>query len=158
MVSPPTEIGPSSPERGSIDGRPRLPGVTALGIFFAAGAAITAAAGFSLLNPGGFLEPMWRLNPRAREALLEIGGWAVLLLFSVSVACGAAAIGLWHGRRWGHRLAVLLIAINLAGDLVNGLFGGEPRALVGVPIAAALLLYLSTARVRSSFRKSGQDT
>jgi len=41
-------------------------GVTALGIFFLAGAIISFTAVMSLVWPGGTLEPMWRINPRAR--------------------------------------------------------------------------------------------
>ena len=42
-----------------------------------------------------------------------------------------------------------LIAINLIGDTANVIFGTEPRALIGVPIAALLLLFLATGRVRA---------
>ena len=94
---------------------------------------------------------MWRLNPRAEETLMSLGLWAVLLLAIVSVFCATAAIGLWRGSRWGHWLAVGLIATNLIGDITNVLLGIEPRAIVGIPIAAAILLYLLSKKVRSSF-------
>jgi hypothetical protein len=45
-------------------GRPG--GVTALAIFFAVGATVSLVTIFALLLPGGVLEPIWRLNPRAR--------------------------------------------------------------------------------------------
>jgi hypothetical protein len=41
----------------------------------------------------------------------------------------------------GHRIAIVLNAINLIADVVNTLSGTEPRAIVGVPIAAAILWY-----------------
>jgi hypothetical protein len=41
--------------------RPR--GVTALAVFFGAGAAISLTSCVALLLPGGPLEPIWRLNP-----------------------------------------------------------------------------------------------
>ncbi len=44
-----------------------------------------------------------------------------------------------------------LLAINLIGDAANVVLGTEPRALVGVPIAALLLLFLATGRVRAYF-------
>ncbi len=129
----------------------RLRGITALGIFFLAGAAISLTASLSLLRPDSFLESMWRLNPRAQENLSSLGLWAVLLMATVSVFCAAAAIGLWRGSRWGHWLAIGLIATNLIGDITNVLLGTEPRAIVGIPIAAAILLYLLSKKVRSSF-------
>lgn len=126
-------------------------GITALSAFFLFGACMSFISAASLFFPGSFLEPMWRLNPRAHEAFAGIGTWAVVLMCAVSVACAAAALGLWRGARWGYRSALILLAINLLGDLVNGLTGTEPRALVGVPIVIALLLYLRSKRVRHFF-------
>ncbi|MGH9904878.1 MAG: hypothetical protein ACRD8U_04735 [Pyrinomonadaceae bacterium] len=97
---------------------------------------------------------MWRLNPRAHENLSKLGYWAVLLLSAVSVFCAAGAIGLWRGAKWGHWVAVALIAINLIGDVINVLLGTEPRAIVGVPIAAATLAYLLSKTVRDFFSRA----
>lgn len=132
--------------------RPRA--ITALSIFFLVGAVLSFTSNVSLLLPGSFLEPMWRLNPRAHDSLTRIGLWAVALLFFVSVSCAAAAIGLWNGSRWGHRLAVSLIGLNLLGDVANVLSGIEPRAIVGVPVAIAILIYLTSTRVRRFFDQS----
>ena len=125
--------------------RPRL--ITALSIFFMMGAAISLTASISLLRPNSFLEPMWRLNPRAHENLSSLGLWAVALLGSVSLFCAAAAIGLWQQSRWGYRIAIGLMIINLVGDVTNVILGTEPRAIVGVPIAAGILIYLILKRV-----------
>ena len=86
-----------------------------------------------------------------------MGRWAIILLFTVGISCAAAAIGLWRGARYGHRFAVVLIAINLAGDIINTLLGTEPRAIVGVPITLAILIYLASRRVRLFFRKALAD-
>lgn len=126
-------------------------GVTALSIFFMAGALISFIAGLSLLIPGSFLEPLWRINPRGHEGLVRIGSGAVVLLFVASLSCGAAAGGLWRGKRWGHRVAAILLAINLLSDIANGLLGTELRALVGIPIALALIFYLMSKGVRKYF-------
>jgi hypothetical protein len=40
------------------------------------------------------------------------------------------------------------IAISLIGNLVNVALGTEPRAIIGVPIAGSLLIYLLSRRVR----------
>ncbi len=100
---------------------------------------------------------MWRLNPHGREGLATLGHWAILLLSTVGVFCAAAAVGLWRGHRWGYRIAVALIAINLAADIINTLLGTEPRAIVGVPIALAILLYLASKRVRLFFHRAMAD-
>src|SRR5215813_1800151 len=112
------------------------------------GSAIAGASCLSLLTPGGFLEPMWRLNPRAREAFAAMGAWGVVLMAVVSAACAFTAVGLWRGRRWGRLLAIIGITVNLAGDAINVILGTEPRAVFGLPIAAAILLYLFSRRVR----------
>ena len=129
----------------------RSRGISALSIFFLAGALISFTAGASLLFPGSFIEPMWRANPRAHAHLSELGRWAAGLLFAVSMSCGLAAIGLWRRARWGHKLAVGLIAINLVADVANTVMGTEPRAIVGVPIALAILIYLLSKKVRDYF-------
>jgi hypothetical protein len=126
-------------------------GISVLSIFFLAGALISFTASASLLFPNSFIEPMWRVNPRAHKHLSELGPWAAALLFAVSICCAMAAIGLWRRAGWGHKLALALIAINLIGDVANTLMGTEPRAIVGVPIALAILIYLLSKKVRSSF-------
>jgi hypothetical protein len=126
-------------------------GITALIIFFLFGTLISFFAGLSLLVPSAFFKGMWRLNPHGHEGLLRIGYWAVLLLFAASASCATAAVGLWKRARWGHILAIVLTGINLLSDLVNTVLGIEPRAIVGVPIALVIVLYLVTMRVRNYF-------
>jgi hypothetical protein len=125
-------------------------GIGALIVFFLVGSLISFTAGLSLLVPR-FLEPIWRLNPHGHEGLLRIGLWGVVLLFGASASCAAAAIGLWQRARWGHKIAIALITLNLLSDLGNSVLGIEPRAIVGVPIALALLFYLMSRRVRNYF-------
>ncbi len=126
-------------------------GITALTIFFLAGTLISFVAGLSLLIPSAFFSGMWRLNPHGHEGLLRIGYWAVVLLFAASASCAITAVGLWKRRRWGHILAIVLIGVNLFSDLLNTILGTEPRAIVGVPIALLIILYLLTKRVRDYF-------
>ncbi len=129
--------------------RPR--GVTALAYFFLFGTLASGLSFVSLLNPGGPLEPMWRLNPRAHEGFSRMDLWAPLLMGTVCLACAASAFGFFAGKRWGYRLGVALLLFNLAGDLVNVALGIEPRAAVGLPIVALLLWYLSSLKVRAFF-------
>lgn len=131
--------------------RTRPAGITALAIFAFVAAAIALVAAVSLAFPGGALEPIWRLNLRAREVFGRIGFAAVVLMTVLSAACALTGEGLRRGARWGYVLAVVGLAIQLLGDLVNTVFGIEPRAVFGIPIAAVLILYLMTGRVRRYF-------
>lgn len=132
-------------------------GIKALIIFFLAGTLLSFFAGLSLLIPSAFFEGMWQINPRGHDGLVRMGLWAVALLFAASTSCAAAAIGLWRRARWGHVTAVSLIAINLFSDLANAVTGTEPRAIVGVPIAVAMLLYLLSKRVRDFFKPAADQ-
>lgn len=131
----------------------RPSGVTALAGLFAFGTLASGLSLVSLLNPGGPLEPMWRLNPRAHEAFSHMGIWAPLLLGIVCLACAASAYGFFRGRRWGFRLGVTLLLVNLTGDLINAALGIEPRAVIGLPVVALILWYLSSRKVRDFFSR-----
>jgi hypothetical protein len=132
-------------------------GVTALSLFFAAGAVISLVAGLSLLFPAGALEGLWRLNPQARQALGSLDGWAVPLFAAVSVACALSAWGLWFGLRWGHRLALAVLCVNLLGDTLNATLGSDRRAAIGLPLAGAMVLYLLGRRRRQYFARPAAD-
>jgi len=134
----------------------RPPGVTALAYLFVLGTLTSGLSFISLLTPGGPLEPMWRLNPRAHEAFSRMGSLALLLLGTVCIACAASAYGFFTGKRWGYRLGVVVLAVNCTGDLVNAALGIEPRAVVGVPIVAFILWYLSRRHVRAFFRATAR--
>jgi len=129
----------------------RPAGVTALACLFAVGVLASGLSAVSLLNPGGALEPMWKLNPRARESFSRMGTWAPLLLAVVCVACAVCAYGFFLGRRWAYPLGVGGLLVNATGDIVNAALGIEPRAIVGVPIVALILWYLSSRQVRDFF-------
>jgi len=135
----------------------RPAGVTVLSIFFLLGSIICFSASLSLAFPNGFLEPIWRINPHGHKGLVTLGTWAILLLSIVGVFCAAAAVGLWRGHRWGHRIAIALVVINLVGDVINTLLGTELRAIIGIPIAVALLLYLLSKRVTRYFDLLAND-
>src|SRR6266508_5049569 len=81
-------------------------GLTLLTAFFVFGALMAFLAFLGLLLSGGFLEPIWRLNPDAHRALTELGAWGMLLMAVVAIACALAASGLWIQAPWGRRLAV----------------------------------------------------
>ncbi len=69
----------------------------------------------------------------------------------VGLACASAAIGLARRARWGRRLAIGVLAINLLGDTLNAIVRHDLRTLIGLPIGGALILYLTSKRVREFF-------
>lgn len=95
-----------------------------------------------LLFPGTGLDVLWRLNPNAQAAFQSIGNWSIAIMFAVGATCLFAAIGLWRGTNWGACIAVIILIANMAGDLVNALFRHDYRAVIGLPIAAAMIFYL----------------
>jgi uncharacterized membrane protein (DUF2068 family) len=100
---------------------------------------------------------MWRLNPRGRAGLGTLGPWGAALLGAASLACALSAAGLWRGARWGRRLAIVVLAVQLAGDLANVVSGVDRRAAFGLPVALALLLYLFSRRVGAYFERPRPD-
>ena len=95
-----------------------------------------------LLFPGTPLDKLWRLNSEAHSAFQNIGAWAIATMLVVGVACGFAAIGLWRGALWGTRIAVVILAVNTIGDLGNVFLRHDYRALIGLPVAAAMIFWL----------------
>jgi uncharacterized membrane protein (DUF2068 family) len=126
-------------------------GVIALVLLFAIGTCASFISAVSLTFPGSFLEPIWSLNPNARAGFTRIGSAAIVLMIAVCIACTFTAIGLWRGRRWGYWLAVLMLVVNLCGDVVNVITGTEPRALIGIPIVGVIIGYLLRKRTRDHF-------
>ena len=126
-------------------------GLTLLTAFFVFGALMAFLAFLGLLLSGGFLEPIWRLNPDAHRALAELGAWGMLLMAVVAIACALVAIGLWIQAQWGRRLAVGILVINLFGDVMNAITRGDLRTLIGIPIGGAMIFYLLRPRTRAQF-------
>jgi uncharacterized membrane protein (DUF2068 family) len=129
-------------------------GVIALIALFAIGTLASFLSALSLLFPGSFLEAIWRLNPNARAGFSRIGTWAIVLMICVCIACTFTAVGLWRARLWGYWLAVVMLAVNLGGDVINVITGAEPRAAIGIPIAGVILVYLLRKKTRHHFSDS----
>jgi hypothetical protein len=126
-------------------------GFVPIGVFFAFGAAMAAYAAVTLLRPGTILDALWALNQRGHAGLVLLGRGAVLLFAVLSMLLGLAAVGWFRRKSWGWMLGVTIIAINAAGDLINGVLGDWLKGGVGVAIAGLLLIYMTRARVRHYF-------
>ena len=110
--------------------------------FFAFSATMCALTVCLLLFPGSALDSLWRLNPDARLAFASLGHWSLVLMLTVGTACLFAAIGLWRGRPWGTWLALIILSINMLGDLTNVFVRRDYRGLIGVPVAGAMIFFL----------------
>jgi hypothetical protein len=111
--------------------------------FFALGTAMCTLTTGLLLFPGTVLDSLWRLNPQAHLAFQSSGKWSLLLMVIVGTGCAFAATGLWQGTLWGIRLALIILSVNIAGDLFNALVRHDYRALIGLPIGGAMIFYLA---------------
>jgi len=119
-------------------------GMRILVVFFLFGTLAATLTVAALLLPGGPLGFLWQLNPEAKTGFAAIGRpLSVVLMLAVGLACGAAALGLARGRGWGRKVAIAILAVNLAGDVANAALRHDPRTLVGLPIGGALLVYLA---------------
>lgn len=121
-------------------------GIRLLAVFFGFGASMCLLTIGLLLFPGTALDSVWRLNPDAHAAFQSLGKLSILLMLVVGCACGLAAIGLTKNRRWGQNLALVILAVNLAGDLINVIVRHDWRTLIGLPIGGALIVYLLRRR------------
>ena len=128
--------------------------ITFLIILFAIGTAASLFAVITLIFPGTFLDVAWRANPHAHESFARIRGWAVVLMAAVSVACLLTAIGLWRRLEWGYWLALMMLVVNLTGDVINVLTENDRRAIIGIPIALLLLVYLMRRNTRQYFQST----
>jgi hypothetical protein len=137
--------------RTSSPGRPR--GFVPIGVFFAFGATMAAYAAVTLLIPGTFLDTLWALNKHGHEQLAGLGKIAALPFSILSIALCCAAIGWFHRRYWGWFLGTSIIAINMAGDVVNLAIGEHLKGAVGVVTAGLLLIYMTRPSVRDYFRQ-----
>ena len=130
---------------------PKTPGFTAIGIFLFFGAIMASLAAATLLWRGTALDRLWALNPIAYKQLAPLGRTVGILFLLLSAALTMAGIGWFQRRLWGWRLAVVIIAIQVLGDLVNCVRGDWLRGGTGVIIAGALLLFLFQPRIRARF-------
>ncbi len=128
------------------DGLTRPTGITVISLFFVFGTAMSAITLFLLVFPDSRLEPLWRLNRDAREGFAAMDGWAIVLMVVVAAACATAAVGLWRCKEWGFRTALAVLSINVVADVTNAVFGRDWRTLIGLPVGAAMILYLVSRR------------
>jgi hypothetical protein len=125
--------------------------MAAIGALLFFGAVMASLAGTTLIWRGTLLDHMWVLNAPAYRQLAPFGKTIGVPFLALSAALAAAGVG-WFGRRlWGWRLAVVIIATQVLGDLASIFMGHFVRGAAGVTIASALLLFLLRPNVRADF-------
>jgi hypothetical protein len=130
---------------------PKTRGFTAIGIFLFFGAIMASLAAITLLWRGTALDRLWDLNRTAYKQLAPLGGIVGIFFLVLGVVLTTAGIGWFRRRLWGWKLAVVIIAIQVLGDVVNCLRGDLLRGGTGVIIAGALLLFLLRSKVKATF-------
>jgi hypothetical protein len=127
-----------------------LPTLAAL-LFLAA--LVALITGLALAFPDPMWKPMWDLNREAYVSFRRIGTASEVFLFSLAVVSGAAAVGLLLHRRWAWWVALLLFAVNGAGDGVSLMRTGDVlRFGSGLLIAGGFVVLLLLPPVRRSLR------
>jgi hypothetical protein len=130
---------------------PKARGFTAIGIFLFFGAIMAILAATTLLWRGTALDRVWTLNPGAYKQLAPLGRWVGIAFLLLGSALSTAGLGWFRHRLWGWRLAVVIIAVQVLGDVYSCVRGDWLRGGTGVIIAGALLLYLLQGRIRAAF-------
>jgi uncharacterized membrane protein (DUF2068 family) len=126
-----------------------------LALFFALGASMCALTIALLLFPETALDSLWRLNPDAHNAFQSLGNLSIAIMLLVGTACLFTAVGLWRGARWGTRTAIVILVVNMIGDLSNAFLNFDYRTLIGLPIAAGIIVYLLRSENRCAAREGG---
>jgi len=129
-------------------------GIVAVGVFLFFGAIAAFLAATTLLWPGTILDHMWALNPAAYVRLAPLGKAVGIPFLALGAALAVTGTGWFRRRVWGWGLAVIIITIQVLGDLVNVCMGDLLRGGVGLTLASALLFYLVRPKVRAAFRTS----
>jgi hypothetical protein len=148
---PPSAVRRETEKTMGTDEHDRPRGFMAIGVFFVFGATMAAYAAATLLKPGTVLDRLWVLNKTGHAQLASLGKGVALGFVVLSALLCAAAVGWFRRRYWGWALGTTIIAINAAGDLINGVRGERLKGAVGVAIAGLLLIYMSRPGVRNYF-------
>ena len=85
------------------------------------------------------------------KQLAPLGGVVWIFFLVLGVALTTAGIGWFRRRLWGWKLAAVIIATQVLGDVVNCLRGDLLRGGTGFIIAGTLLLFLLWPKVRATF-------
>jgi ABC-type branched-subunit amino acid transport system permease subunit len=115
---------------------------------------MASLAGTTLLWRGTLLDRIWVLNLRAYNQLVPLNRAIGIPFLVLAVAVFVAGIGWFRHRRSGWNLAVAIIAIQVAGDVLSVIMGEAIRGVTGATIAGALVSYITRRPFRAAFKIS----
>jgi hypothetical protein len=134
--------------------RPPRSATILVGAFSLLVTAIAAAAGTTLLWPGGPIDVIWSIRNDDTHAKMLALGWPVGAgLWVLAVVALALAVGSFAQRRWAWWLAAAGISVNGVADLGRLATGGIVEGLVGAVIAGLILFWLTRPTVRVQFSR-----
>ena len=90
-----------------------------MGVFLFFAAVMAGLAATTLLWQGTVLDRAWTLNPTAYKQLAPLGRKVGIPFLLLAVTLITAGIGGFRRHLWGWRLAVIIIATQRLGDVVN---------------------------------------
>lgn len=125
-----------------------------LAAFFTLAAFIALWACLTMLAPGGAMDLVWRLKPYEHEKLLLLRPASTAGFAVICAAMTLAALGTFLRKRWGLTLALWIFIINAIGDLARTISGAWASGLFGLALSAALIWWLTRARVRVLFARA----
>jgi len=76
--------------------------MTGMSLFFVFGALMSGLTAFMLSFSSSPVDVLWQINPRAHEGFSKMGSLAPLLMFTVCLACGTAAVNCQFAEGYGH--------------------------------------------------------
>jgi hypothetical protein len=129
----------------------------AIGIFFYFACLMSSYAAVTLAKPGTFLDSLWTMNRGAHIQLAAVGRIIAIPFAVLAVVMFLAGWGWLRRRYWAWVLAVSVIAINCAADLIHAAMGDWVKSGVGIIIAGLLLFYLTRRAVREYFLLSSAE-
>ncbi|MGA8034666.1 MAG: hypothetical protein WA823_09610 [Candidatus Acidiferrales bacterium] len=143
--------------------RTRPVGITILAILgFLSVAFYAGLTVFSLVNPAGADNLLQNLSGGGAgpAALQRLAGFLPVYFIVTGAVCAAMSWGLWTLKNWARVLCLVLIglsliggAIGIAGAWSHSSLAATTSALVRMVIAMLIFVYLSSAGVRSAFRR-----
>jgi uncharacterized membrane protein (DUF2068 family) len=129
--------------------------VTIVAAFLFLATVIAVVVGISLLFPNPLLDRLWELNKPGAALFHSIGRLSGLFLLASGCATLAAGFGLLRGRHWAWWFAVLLFAIDGAGDVISYfLIHDARRTVIGVIVSSVFIYLLCRRDVRSYFLRN----
>lgn len=130
--------------------RPSSVVVVAGFLFFAT--VIALFVGTSLLFPNPLMYHLWQLNRPGETVFVSIRGPASLFLVALGVATCVAGVGLLLRKRWAWWFAVVLFAVNIAGDVISFFVLRDLlRMIVGVAVSGLFVMLMIGRGVRKWF-------